>query len=692
MNDFTQQLLNGEIKFNICELAPQYSKQIQRINDVEFKKESLSETVISFATLWNKSTNEQSEIVSKIFIDFNGLRSFFINQTEYDKAVRNSDNVKYEANMYRYITDSIIASNESPNFIGFIGYAECEFNSQNLPSFVNESLRNLLGIYIQNPNLDIIKIGILLTYRPKNIITFGEYFDTLYTQMSSFQYTIYYTVLFQLFYALFVLDKHEIMHNDLHKFNILIEKLPNNITMTYKMGDYIFEFQTKHILYIFDWDRGYCRYLGNNSLEPNCKYLNECNNFIKYNDMFRALCYTNYFGIPKPHGNKNVDAQFGSQVKTHMTSEDWIALGLAFDTDFYQIRIIPNDLPSNISTDFRTFIANLQLDPLTGGILQFEITNHILYCSTVNAKDICINYLNTTKTEFTPIDYIIFVGNSFKRIFNIDYLKFYEIEINDEDKIVLNLNVITKNGIEYPNPKMAQNLLTYTSNNFITFYNEYSQIRKIFISNKYRDNFKQIDLSDDFDEKVDLYRTPEFKTVKDMLIQHLTKLTESYNVIFPLYDEHKLEINEELVQRIAINSILHKIYIFHSQYYIFKDILLQLIDDKRFCFTNILYEFGIYNIKQLRHLDKIIEWINDNSFNVQTLFLYDIETYPYATIFKNHYTDIFRLISNINITTDLDFISFGSNQIVINSRMRKYDEKIKKIPEQLEQINIHRLY
>ena len=131
MTDFsslTRQLLNGEIKFNVCELSPQYDKEIREIDQTEFKSSNISDTVITFGTLLDMSTTYESNIVSKIFVDYS-IEDIFIDSESYNDAKQKSDLLQYEVKMYRYITDNIIKTNISPNFIGYIGYGECSVDS-----------------------------------------------------------------------------------------------------------------------------------------------------------------------------------------------------------------------------------------------------------------------------------------------------------------------------------------------------------------------------------------------------------------------------------------------------------------------------------------------------------------------------------------------------------------------------------
>ena len=106
-----------------------------------------------------------------------------------------------------------------------------------------------------------------------------------------------YFLFFQLLYTLKILENYKIMHNDLHIGNILIERLKQPITLSYKIKDRVYKFDTIHLLKIFDWDMSYCETIGiNKKIDSDiftCFGLN--NKFTKGLDLFYVLCILNTF-------------------------------------------------------------------------------------------------------------------------------------------------------------------------------------------------------------------------------------------------------------------------------------------------------------------------------------------------------------------------------------------------------------
>ena len=133
------------------------------------------------------------------------------------------------------------------------------------------------------------------------------------------------------------MQRFKIAHNDLHHGNILVETLSKPILLSYKMGDFIFEFETNYILYIFDWDRSYCKEVGDNNLNCYCENYNTCNQFNKYNDMFNVLCHLNYRDIPKQE-NAITNAQNEKIFKIEISQDDVLQLqpNLGRLTRFYE--------------------------------------------------------------------------------------------------------------------------------------------------------------------------------------------------------------------------------------------------------------------------------------------------------------------------------------------------------------------
>ena len=597
-----------------------------------------------------------STIVSKIFVEYSSIKELFT--SKYNDAKINNDMLKYEVKMYKYITDTLIKTNVAPNFIGYIGYGECSIRNIQ-PSVVLE-LRKILGLKkygIDEEKIDFnsLKVGVLLTYRPKNVETFGTFLT------KSITYEQYYKVLFQLFYSLFVMQKYEIAHNDLHRDNILVETVPHPILLSYKMGDFVFEFETDYILYIFDWDRGYCKEVGDNNLDFFCRNYNQCNLFNKYNDMFTILCYLGYNEIPKQE-NAIIDAYDEKRVEIEISPDDAITLfpilhdepQLKIQRRYFNLKQL---LFAITNPELRRYVISLNLNT-NGGV--FEVRNiegRFYFRFFHNKKQKCIPMINLAKTKFDTLDYLIYVGNQFKKQFDIRTLAFYEIDIDKDDFNLLKQNVLTKNGVEYPNLKTNENIVRVKNSDFFNrFYTDIKKQRKEFCKFKIEKLFHTINLNERYDGTQQQIHKPDFEQIKTFIISCYKKL----NLLF-LKTEEKVEITEESYSQIQNDdSDIAKLYVFHFYFYNVKDLMIQLISN-RFSLTNILYEYGIYMMEN-KFIDKINE-INKNSYNIDTK-VFDIETYKYIDIFEpNHKVNFKVLLSSISMTEYLDYEYNLNNEI-----------------------------
>ena len=314
------------IKYDVCDVAPHL---LQRINDTEFAKTSISKSVVMFSNLWNASENTSIGVASKIFFDLKSEDFIDANIPKIHKIISENEAIKYEAYMYRYLTAAVISKNVCHNFIGYIGYAECLFQTINLPEFAKTQLENLFRTFNFEEKefkdydnfRNNVKCGVLLTYRPPNTQALSEITRNLY-ELPEHEYTPHInSMLFQIFYALYVLENLKIMHNDLHKKNILIETLSEPTLLTYKLDKYVFVINTKYIVYIYDWDRGYCEKLNKNPiLNLSCSFYNSCNFFVKNKDLYSFLCKFSF--LPKlPFYDKSVLFMFQNLKRKKLDRE-----------------------------------------------------------------------------------------------------------------------------------------------------------------------------------------------------------------------------------------------------------------------------------------------------------------------------------------------------------------------------------
>jgi hypothetical protein len=107
-------------------------------------------------------------------------------------------------------------------------------------------------------------------------------------------------IIIQIILALAAMSTEELMHNDLHTGNIMIETLKSNTTLYYNLGKNLqYEVpNVKYKVYIFDWDFGFCgnkQLIGvhNNKKIPLgefCENNGICDSYDMSFDLFLVLC------------------------------------------------------------------------------------------------------------------------------------------------------------------------------------------------------------------------------------------------------------------------------------------------------------------------------------------------------------------------------------------------------------------
>lgn len=100
-------------------------------------------------------------------------------------------------------------------------------------------------------------------------------------------------IFYQILYALRVMARMGINHNDLHYENILVTEYNNPVKLSFREedGTYV-NLTTKYVPYIFDWDISYVEHLGRNYLLDHvlCKANGLCNINSDYKDVYIMIC------------------------------------------------------------------------------------------------------------------------------------------------------------------------------------------------------------------------------------------------------------------------------------------------------------------------------------------------------------------------------------------------------------------
>ena len=248
----------GKVKLNVCELSNQGKLQGFKL----IPKTSASYSEVAFGKLMLCSIEKKVIDVSlKIFLDNFNL---------------DGKSLKYEVAVYKYIVDTILSNNYSPNFISYLGYGSCSIDT------VRKIIHDI-ELLPGNNISDTGKINILMTEKPKGKLQ--SFNDCVY----NIQENEVIKIMFQIIYSLNVMSKFRLNHNDLHEGNILVATLDSPITRLYVVGDKRFLITTRYIPYLFDWDFSYAEPLGDNPKEKTVRK-RRINVFKSRADLYTLLC------------------------------------------------------------------------------------------------------------------------------------------------------------------------------------------------------------------------------------------------------------------------------------------------------------------------------------------------------------------------------------------------------------------
>jgi hypothetical protein len=233
------------------------------------------------------------------------LKGFPLNVQK--SILTNFESLQYEAEVYKFIFDNIIAKNYSPNFISYIGYGCCSYDNVN--EFIrSDPLKQAIGFLIEtidkktgtvnNFNLEN-KICMLITEKAG----IGKQFktedatnvDSLYYFWKEISYNSKLKILFQIIYSVACMNLFRINHNDFHTENILVAKFKNPILLSFNVEGEIFQFETRYIPYLFDWDFAYTSLLGReNTKIIEFNDINIFHNFHPCKDLYTLFCYLKF--------------------------------------------------------------------------------------------------------------------------------------------------------------------------------------------------------------------------------------------------------------------------------------------------------------------------------------------------------------------------------------------------------------
>jgi hypothetical protein len=277
LTDYIFQLVSTKkISLDPCTLTDRLGAMLKKVEG-----KLLSPKIISLS----KSSFARSVSVDITLNDDTKLRAFLkIWFTNIAMTRRVENPLDYEREVYIYITQNIIKTNQSPNFIPLLAASLCPLTTKfNLSEDLNIWVPKA---FAQNPGS---KFNVILTASSPNIESFYDF-----SKKPSLTIADKSSIIFQLFHALYCLSVHRINHLDLHPRNILIETLREPICFRFVVGSNQVTFLTRYVVKIFDFDMANVEKLGANPV-----YMGRDNFDILYNnpqvfkenrDLYQILC------------------------------------------------------------------------------------------------------------------------------------------------------------------------------------------------------------------------------------------------------------------------------------------------------------------------------------------------------------------------------------------------------------------
>lgn len=326
LNKVIHMISNLEIPINVCQIFDPDSS-FENVSII--KKESASDTEVIFATYmkmaeddpkalfdvaikcwlsYDEMTDDQIEFFeqTKKTTEFHNLVEHIENKLDYINFLKG---LTYEANVYNYITETIIKPNLSPNFIPLLAFGKCSLSDIQMSLLEKLGYNNQIVDFVA-PSIILpmvnLKLNIMVTGSVRGSV--GSMHKLLEDDLSSNILSVNdrAAIIFQCLNALLILDYYKIMHYDLHMGNILVQKLSDPICLTFNIFGNQVSFSTTYIPKFFDWDRGFIESLGENpSLNtPFSISSHSMQRFMSKKDYYQFICsmsdYSQFWDLLKP--------------------------------------------------------------------------------------------------------------------------------------------------------------------------------------------------------------------------------------------------------------------------------------------------------------------------------------------------------------------------------------------------------
>jgi len=304
---------------NICKMGP----DIKSIQTLASNSVSPSDTwLIDF----NKEMGLRPNGYGDLTVTYtSAFIKIFFDHTELSRTLRARElslALYYEANFYWSVTNPLIFSGACPYYVTCYGVTKtCTFKDiEKLaqdklePTLTEKELRkNLLrnAAYMmrgkrQRPALTTVDpedtlsepeavdlhYCCILNQNMKDATVFSEWLKQRRDDRRNTMSAIW-TTLFQIAIACYALHLSQAAHNDLHSGNIYIKTVDPVKPVMYKVDDRVYGFEPKYVPYLFDFDRGYIKSIGENAINngEHCVGYGQCNEAINNKDFIKSCCY-----------------------------------------------------------------------------------------------------------------------------------------------------------------------------------------------------------------------------------------------------------------------------------------------------------------------------------------------------------------------------------------------------------------
>lgn len=213
--------------------------------------------------------------------------------------------MNYEVKVYAYLIAPLIDNNICPNFIRYLNHGECDGKTmQKVLKFTTENQVKFLAdtklVMHDNTNIQWTLLAtqsggsgklskyhriIIRNYQANNSTVDKKEQQAIDNQLAETWLGMFVQVLA----ACHAMDMSHMNHADLHFNNILVEKLPQPVTMGYVYDNVTFYIHTRYKILVYDFDMSYVEQLGANAR----KVVPALNTYYPKLDLYKVICGCN---------------------------------------------------------------------------------------------------------------------------------------------------------------------------------------------------------------------------------------------------------------------------------------------------------------------------------------------------------------------------------------------------------------